>query len=474
MGKGRIVANLGEGSYDLDAVYDDRRVLAETARITARLEALTGEIADADSAVNAAYLAMTAARDALSAAIAGLRLPSPVVTQADVNRAQQAWIQSQGVHAAAVSTLATLRLQRTSCGLSLARYGRTPSTIRHAGAWCADYTTDLATGAEVATIEIDGEKDLVLVAPAGPAHTAQAGQLQQVFGGPASAAAWNWAMLPGWQKWRPTFRFATITALDTEADTADVALLPAASSAQGLDVNQAAVLLGVPVSYMTCNASAFEVGDVVVVEFMGQDWSRPRIIGFRDNPRGCGWIEDWGETLCANHVWAYSPHDLSESACPGVPSNLTDGYGSSDLSISSGVLTLSMAKTATGPGGLRARISLSSDEEDAPVLRNRTMRITATVLNGSIPQPNGCGVCLLLKDGTGYQRYFVFGGSVNHYVDAYGDNDLGPAVGTEISVDLGACGFSAGPLDEVVIEAWAGSFYPSGIVSMALDRLRFD
>lgn len=95
------------------------------------------------------------------------------------------------------------------------------------------------------------------------------------------------AVMPGWQKWRPTYRTGTITALDVDADTASVSLDAAASSAQGLGINQTGSLSNVPVSYMTCNAKAFEVGDRCVVRFTAQDWSRPVVIGFVDNPKPC-------------------------------------------------------------------------------------------------------------------------------------------------------------------------------------------
>ncbi len=95
------------------------------------------------------------------------------------------------------------------------------------------------------------------------------------------------AVMPGWQKWRPTYRTGTITALDVDADTASVSLDAAASSAKGLGINQTGSLSNVPVSYMTCNAKAFEVGDRCVVRFTSQDWSRPVVIGFVDNPKPC-------------------------------------------------------------------------------------------------------------------------------------------------------------------------------------------
>ena len=98
---------------------------------------------------------------------------------------------------------------------------------------------------------------------------------------------WNAAVLPGWQKWKPTYRLGTITALDVEADTSSVTLDAAYSSAQGLNVNQATSLTAVPVVYMSCNALAFEVGDRCVVAFTGQSQDAPKVVGFLDHPKSC-------------------------------------------------------------------------------------------------------------------------------------------------------------------------------------------
>jgi len=38
---------------------------------------------------------------------------------------------------------------------------------------------------------------------------------------------------------------------------------------------------------MECNGAAFEEGDEVVIEFQGQDWNNPRVIGFKENPKPC-------------------------------------------------------------------------------------------------------------------------------------------------------------------------------------------
>jgi len=47
---------------------------------------------------------------------------------------------------------------------------------------------------------------------------------------------------------------------------------------------------GMVVSYMGCNELAFSVGDHVVVQFEGQSWDTPKVIGFVDNPKPCGFM----------------------------------------------------------------------------------------------------------------------------------------------------------------------------------------
>ena len=46
-------------------------------------------------------------------------------------------------------------------------------------------------------------------------------------------------------------------------------------------------LVAVSIEYMGCNAKAFADGDQVIVEFTGQDWNSPKVIGFKSNPVAC-------------------------------------------------------------------------------------------------------------------------------------------------------------------------------------------
>jgi hypothetical protein len=155
-------------------------------------------------------------------------------------------------------------------------------------AWCVDLTED-ASG-EVATIEIPGEDKTILIAPGGRAPTESDGRLVAREVMSPEQAFWNAAVLPGWQKFKPTYRKATITFLDRDTDTATVNLDAATSSAAGLNVNQSTTLAGIPVDYMECNAVAFEVGDRVVVGFDGMNWGSPKVIGFVESPKPCAWI----------------------------------------------------------------------------------------------------------------------------------------------------------------------------------------
>lgn len=159
--------------------------------------------------------------------------------------------------------------------------------IQRKQAWCADFTEDRAPGSYVGTLEVKGEPDLVLIQPGARAWIPTDGIVTGREIMSPWQAYWNAAVLPGWQKWKPTYRWGTLTAIDRGANTGAVQLESAASSAQRLGVNQSDTLTGVTFFYMTCNHAAFTVGDKVIVKFDAQNWSSPRIVGFVDTPQPC-------------------------------------------------------------------------------------------------------------------------------------------------------------------------------------------
>lgn len=152
-------------------------------------------------------------------------------------------------------------------------------------AWCVTYTKG-ATG-EVATIDLPGDDRLILIAPQARAWTSADGVLFARELCNQNQAFFNAAILAGWQSETPTYRRGTITGLDYDGNTADVMLAPATMTEQALNVNRRTSHSSIPVEYLNCNARAFEIGDEVVVQYKGRDWSDPVVIGFVHDPRPC-------------------------------------------------------------------------------------------------------------------------------------------------------------------------------------------
>lgn len=292
MGYGTIVAGGADGSYtiELDIGAASRDVLV--AELDARLAELAAQIAERQAVVDAANAETDAARLATGVAIDALAVAmqtNPVgdhgALQADVDAKLRKVVELEGRAAVVRIPLDLLKGDRANLERKKASYAELVLS-RTQQAWCVDLTEDASGG--VATIEVPGEPQSVLIAPGGHAWTQAAdGLLLSRALMTPEQAFFNAAILPGWQKWKPTYRKGTILSVNVAADVADVQLDAAVSTAQGLAVNQADVLASVPVEYMTCNAAVFEPGDRCVVQFEGQAWSSPKVVGFAEWPKAC-------------------------------------------------------------------------------------------------------------------------------------------------------------------------------------------
>ena len=193
-------------------------------------------------------------------------------------------------------------------------------------AWCADYTEGL-TG-DVGTIEPGTEsKNGINIQPgheggavwSGPRD----GQATPFLTMDVADAMRNFAILPAIQKWRPTYRYGTISNIDTDNDICTVTLDALTSSVQGLNINHRSVFNAVPIEYMDCNASAFEDGDGVIVKFSPYNIAgQPKVIGFRSEPKPCkaiGYLvvrtqtlsdSDW--TIKCWFVWDLEKNDYAD------------------------------------------------------------------------------------------------------------------------------------------------------------------
>ena len=180
-----------------------------------------------------------------------------------------------------------LEIRRTALRKRIKQVEDAMSSGFTTSAWCADLTAGL-TG-YVGTIEPAAEyKNGVNIRPGGQAWIRSLdGQRTPFLTMNVADAMRNFAIMPGIQKYFPTYRYGTISNINLTENTCDVDLDPTFSSIQDLNVNLENKLSGVPIEYMSCNAAAFEEDDSVIVEFEDNAWDSPKVIGFKDHPKAC-------------------------------------------------------------------------------------------------------------------------------------------------------------------------------------------
>jgi len=222
--------------------------------------------------------------------------------------------------------LLMIGMQIAQLNIIYRRYSEIDTSIE-ARMWCADYTLDLAIGLEVGTADIPNQRQLQNIMPGYDGNAAYSGSRDGISrpalaSGPANLY-YNWAILPGWQRHKPLYRYGTITEIDFDNDLCSLDVEPAVSTEQAINVNIWHSLSEVPIVYMDCNADAFQVGDRVLINFEAQDWTSPKVIGFASNPKECRQI--WepfnvDDGIQALHEWELYYHWFSPGAggdiCP--------------------------------------------------------------------------------------------------------------------------------------------------------------
>lgn len=285
MGRAVIVGGGTDGRYtieiDLGSGPRDERVAQLTshiAKLTARISTLTLEVAAAQTTADTARADLDALASSPGITIPGSPAGKQFEQQFRLVRITNAQLGAKR------SALNAFKLQREKQQRTLTAL-QNLDLVQQRQAWCADFTEN-GSGA-VGTAEIPGESNLILIKPGAPDWNVSDGVLAAREVMDPNQAYFNAAILPGWQKYKPTFRRGTITDINYDTNRANVSLALHVSSAQRLNVDQQSTLANIPVTYMTCNANAFEVGDQVVVMFDDQNQSQPRVIGFVTNPKPC-------------------------------------------------------------------------------------------------------------------------------------------------------------------------------------------
>ncbi len=292
MGKATIINHIAEAQYNVMINFDRARSDTEIARLETENTALAIRIAELAGEINTAALDVDNAKDVLRASITNFK--SGLALQADVDTAM-AWLQdSLNLYQNLTQVRAISRLKKVTNEKRIAWLNDMVPIDVAVTAWCADYTDGLS-GA-VGMIDIGRQAGTNIIRAGGANGDAAGydvvvdGKYEGIASGTPAGVFFNLALKPAVEKWRPRYRTGVISALDLSADTAGVTLDPAVGE-QGIIINQTQVLVDVAVQYMTCNASAFTVGDHVIIEFIGMDWTTPQVVGFVDNPKVCyGWV----------------------------------------------------------------------------------------------------------------------------------------------------------------------------------------
>ena len=296
MGWARIIDGGPTGRYNIELDWGESTRTAVLAALGVRVAELDAKLAIAEAKVITAdaqeatlRAAVTAQMDAYIAASIALPPGSPRPDSSAFRSAMALLTKVRQGHAGLRLTVEKLKFER-AVALDRVSYWTNFNSIESRPAWCSSLTEDAAPGSVVATLDIKGESDLIVIAPEARAWQPSDGVLTAREMMSPEQAFWNAAALPGWQKWQPTYRWGTVDSINFAEDTMNLTLGEAKSSAQRLDINRETVLFDVPVIYGSCNSRAFRIDDRVVVQFVNQNWSAPLVIGFLDNPRGCGWV----------------------------------------------------------------------------------------------------------------------------------------------------------------------------------------
>lgn len=170
--------------------------------------------------------------------------------------------------------------------------GDSTATAEIPGFWVDDpqavtRTFQVESGGEFFTRSYD-ERPINLLPPG----VGVPGQLKPTEGMTPSEAFYAAAMEPGAVRWRPLWRYGTITAktgnlCSLTLETREAREMRTVNEGFTLDTTEQRSLVDVTISYPPCNGGAFLVGDEVLVMFEGQDRDKPKVIGFKFGPRVC-------------------------------------------------------------------------------------------------------------------------------------------------------------------------------------------
>jgi predicted transglutaminase-like cysteine proteinase len=232
VGSATVKTNLGEGQYIVELTKSQAAITAQKTSLTTRKTEIEAAIAAKEIELAALNVTMNEKYEALKTAVGDYAVADPPTKalRKAVTDAQKAYITAQSNCNKKQTEINLLGLELASVNKRLAEI-ETALTVESRTVWCADYSTAL-TGS-VGTIEINGEAGQINIVPEGKSGI---GLLQHPLAMTPSGVFYNWALLPAWQKWKPTYRVGIITAVDKADGKVDVGIPDQYS--EGLMINQ--------------------------------------------------------------------------------------------------------------------------------------------------------------------------------------------------------------------------------------------
>lgn len=247
MGQATITGGGPTGLYDIQIVKHAGTSAARLVKIAARLIELgdnhgsppvAGLLVTAEAEVTAAQNALSAAQYTLSVLL--IQYEAGSATRATVTAATKAIVECEMTLLKKQRDLSFLQVEKTSLTQEQTRLNAAMAAEPRANVWCTDLTEDLAVGATVGTMEMNGEDNEIILTPGGVSSTGL-GKLQHAGISTPAAVFYNKAILPCWQKWKPTYRVGKILKINNSLDTCDVGIEDQQSCEQGLKINQAGI-----------------------------------------------------------------------------------------------------------------------------------------------------------------------------------------------------------------------------------------
>jgi len=324
----RVLTNLGLGKYEIALYYQQEGLLLQKTILQSAISDMETELIT----LEAQRTVVSNQLDAIIADIDSQIISNPNAIPGLVSQRQNKSLELSRIRArieAINSRLASSREKITQIDKVETRVVK--------DVWCADLSENITTdpnetGVFSAAVAIPGDDLEILLIPQHPGEKDQQGiavqwdpedhgDLVPALGQSSSQLFVNQALKPGWQKFRPTYRFAEITNVRTNGRLDISYLQPLLSREQALSIIPTTIKddeflrsSNVPVIYLDCDALAFANGDEVLVEFINQDASQPRVIGFRDHPKACGRplevVTPTGALTFAANTWTFEETEV--------------------------------------------------------------------------------------------------------------------------------------------------------------------